>query len=83
QTRITINVKCPSRLNLYIYNILGQLVKTIAENEDLVSGKSYVWNGRDSFNQSVSSGIYFTRAELKERDSNKNQTFTRKLLLLK
>lgn len=83
QTKILIQVKNPSRVNLYIYNILGQLVKTIAENEEIVSGGSYMWDGRDSFNHSVSSGIYFTRVELKENSSNKNQIFTRKLLLLK
>jgi hypothetical protein len=83
QTKILVRVKSPSKVNLYIFNILGQLVKTIADGEELIAGKFYTWDGRDSFNQPVSSGIYLTRVELKERDSNKIQAFTRKLLLLK
>ncbi|MCU7497163.1 MAG: T9SS type A sorting domain-containing protein [Ignavibacteria bacterium] len=83
QTKILVKVKSPSKLTLCIFNILGQLVKTIADGEELLTGKSYMWDGRDSFNQPVSSGIYLTRVVLKERDTNKIRTFTRKLLLLK
>ncbi|MCU7491650.1 MAG: T9SS type A sorting domain-containing protein [Ignavibacteria bacterium] len=83
QTKILVKVKSPSKVNLYIFNILGQLVKTIADGEEVNSGRYYMWDGKNSFNQTVSSGIYLTRVELKEKSTNKIQTFTRKLLLLK
>jgi hypothetical protein len=49
-----------------IYNVTGQLVRTLV-NDDTREGKNYVlWDGRDGQNQPVSSGIYFYRLEAGE-----------------
>lgn len=83
QTKISIKVKHPSKFSLNIYNILGQLVKTIAENEEIQSSALYSWEGKNSFNQSVSSGIYLTRIEIVDNYSNKKEVITKKILLVK
>jgi len=62
---------------LGVYNIRGQLVKTLI-NEVKSSGEyNILWDGRDNYGQSVSSGIYF--CILKSGDRFK----TRKMILIK
>ncbi len=83
QTTIILNVKVPSNVKLTVYNILGQQVKVIAE-EDVLSGKRvYFWNSLNNFNQTVSSGVYFVRAMVKEKGSGKTYVIMKKMILLK
>lgn len=83
QTSIVLNIKSPSNIRLEVYNILGQLVKVIAES-DLLSGKKiYLWNAQNSYNQTVSSGIYFVRAVVKENATGKTYVMMKKMILLK
>ncbi|MCK4654932.1 MAG: SBBP repeat-containing protein [Candidatus Cloacimonetes bacterium] len=58
-TTISYQLSADSPVELSIYNIKGQKVKTLV-NEVLPAGKySTIWNGRDSNGNRVSSGIYF------------------------
>jgi hypothetical protein len=62
---------------LSIYNIKGQKVKTLL-NEHLIKGAHTVtWNGKDSNNRAVSSGIYFYKI------SSGKESVMKKMLLLK
>jgi len=62
---------------LKIYNILGQLVKTLAEDY-LPPGKhEVIWDGTDENGERVASGVYLYRLE-----TPKSQT-ARKMILLK
>ncbi|MBC8526875.1 MAG: T9SS type A sorting domain-containing protein [Candidatus Cloacimonetes bacterium] len=60
-----INILCtlkePSKkIQLSIYNIKGQLVKELFSKQRLEKGKySVLWNGKNSKNLQVSSGLYF------------------------
>ncbi len=60
-----INILCtlkePSKkIKLSIYNIKGQLIKELFGNQRLGKGKySVLWNGKNSKNLQVSSGLYF------------------------
>jgi len=50
-------------VKLTIYNLKGQQVKEIL-NGDLPKGHhKAIWDGKDTHNRSVSSGIYFIRLE--------------------
>ena len=83
QTTIVLSVRSPSTVKLAVYNILGQLVKVI-EDSDLLSGKKiYSWNAQNSYNQTVSSGIYFIRAIVKENKTGKTFVKMKKMILLK
>ncbi|MCK4694188.1 MAG: T9SS type A sorting domain-containing protein, partial [Candidatus Cloacimonetes bacterium] len=42
-----------------IYNIKGQLVKSLVNNKLEAGNYSATWNGRDSNGNQVCSGIYF------------------------
>ncbi len=75
----TINFSLPedSDVELSIYNVKGQKVKTLT-NEFLEKGlHSIEWNGKDTNNKSVSSGIYFYKI------SAGKSSAIRKMLLLK
>lgn len=77
ETTIAFTIPSDEQISLEVYNIKGQKVKTLV-NEKLVAGRhSYVWNGTDQNNNSVSSGIYFYRL--------KSGTFTstKKMILMK
>ncbi|MCK4339512.1 MAG: T9SS type A sorting domain-containing protein [Candidatus Cloacimonetes bacterium] len=52
-----------NRVKISIYNIRGQMIKTLA-NENLQRGyHKVVWNGKDENCKPVSSGIYFYKME--------------------
>ncbi len=64
-------------VSLKIYNIKGQLVKTIA-NEKMAAGEhNLTWRGTSDTGTSVASGIYFYRL------STASKSHIRKMLLLK
>jgi hypothetical protein len=68
-TRIQYQVSSISQITLKVYDILGNEIITLV-NEEKQPGKYTVqWNGRDKFNNTVSSGIYFIN--LKTPDYNK------------
>ncbi|MBC8415812.1 MAG: T9SS type A sorting domain-containing protein, partial [Candidatus Cloacimonetes bacterium] len=43
-----------------IYNIKGQLVKTLVDNE-VVNNSTFIWNGTDNNELNTSSGMYFVK----------------------
>jgi len=63
-------------VNLEVYNVRGQKVKTLI-NEEMQSGKhTAIWSGLDSINKPVSSGVYFYKIKI-----GKQETVKRMLLL--
>jgi hypothetical protein len=51
--------RSPVRTTLIIYNILGQKVKTLVDEDKLPGNYQVIWDGRDRMGNQVSSGIYF------------------------
>ncbi len=65
ETTIYFSLKKPSPVSLKIYNILGQEVKNLL-NDNLQSGlHSIVWNGTDNNGKTLENGIYFYKLKLK------------------
>lgn len=76
-TTIAYSLPTYGKVRLDIYNIKGQLVKTLL-NQDMEAGlHSAVWNGKDMNNKAVASGIYFYRL------SSPQMTQTKRMLLMK
>jgi len=71
----------PHHTTLRIYNILGQVVRTLVEGEQAPGYYSVHWDGRDGLGKEVSSGIYFCRLEV--RGDRLKVTKTRKMILLR
>jgi hypothetical protein len=76
-TTIKYNVAKETDVELSIYNIRGQKVKTLV-NEHLNPGyHSVIWDGTDKNKKSVASGVYFYRLKADHK------TLTKKMMLLK
>ncbi len=66
-----------SEIELCVYNLAGQLVRTLAAGETEPGRHMTAWNARDAGGKRVASGVYFVR--LSAGDVSR----TRKLVLLK
>ena len=66
-----------SRVSICVYNIKGQLVRTLIDKKQDAGFYHVIWNGTDNTGKKVSSGVYFYRM--------KSGTFSKmkKLILLK
>lgn len=63
-TRIRFELPKESKITLRIYNTLGQVVRTLAENVLYLPGYWHVmWDGKDERGAIAASGVYFYRLE--------------------
>jgi len=49
----------PTNVQINIYNVLGQKVRSLVNEEHPAGEYTVVWDGRDDNGRSVSSGVYF------------------------
>ncbi|MFQ5648617.1 MAG: Ig-like domain-containing protein [bacterium] len=59
-----------TRVKLQIFNVRGQLVRTLADGWQEAGLKKMRWSGRDNLGSSVGSGVYFVRMEASGRRFN-------------
>jgi len=64
-------------VTLKVYNILGQLVTILVDEEKLPGNHRVVWDGKDQSGEEVTSGIYFYRLKSDE------YVETKKMILLR
>jgi len=76
-TEISFSLPKLSKVNLTVYNVLGQEVRTLIETSLPSGNYSVVWDGRNGQGISVSSGIYFYMLKADEFEAK------RKMLLMK
>ena len=82
----TINFDLPEsgEINLTIYNLLGQPVKTLVA-ENFTTGRHEIrWNGTDEAGQLLPSGLYIYRIRYQPNQGNQRPRFvTKKMVLMK
>ncbi|NIM20733.1 MAG: T9SS type A sorting domain-containing protein [Candidatus Latescibacteria bacterium] len=76
-TTIKYSIRERAHVSLNVYNVAGQLVRTLVNEEKPAGEYTKGWNGRSDAGESVSSGVYFYRIV------SKNFTQTKKMILLK
>lgn len=77
ETKISFNLSQSDHVNLCIYNVKGELIKSLT-NQKLAAGQhSFIWYGKDNQSNIVPSGIYFYQLK------TSLQSFTRKMILMK
>lgn len=76
-TTISYQLPRASEVRLAVYNLRGQLVKTLVEGLKSSGDHQIVWDGEDSHGNSVSSGVYLIRLR------SEGQFLTHKALMLK
>lgn len=76
-TTIAYTISNHSHVRLTVFNILGQQVQMLVDEDKAAGMQSVVWNGRDDKGRRVSSGVYLCRLESDFR------TETLKMIVLK
>jgi len=80
QTNISLQLTDQDKIHpieLSVYNLKGQLIKTLFDNTMINEGQAFIWDGTDNNKNSMPSGIYFAR--LKTRSGS----VTAKMLMIK
>jgi len=76
-TTIQFDVPTMANIHLAIYNVRGELIRTLVDETKPAGAYSIRWNGRDDHGQRVTSGLYFYKL------TGPDFSATRKLVLLK
>ncbi len=76
ETTISFSILEDQKIDLSIYNLKGQKVKTFYKELIEAGDHQILWNGKDANNRNVPSGIYFFK--LKTKDNN----YVKKMILL-
>ncbi|MFW5627772.1 MAG: C10 family peptidase [Candidatus Cloacimonadaceae bacterium] len=77
ETNISFTLKEADLVSLDIYNLKGQLVKSLVKGEMPSGEHTIVWNGRDNSDREVASGVYFLRMNAGKYSSS------RKMIMMK
>ena len=77
ETTIAFGVTTAGMTSLKVYNMKGQVVRTLVNSQMAAGNHSVVWNGTDDNGKAVSSGIYFYKY------NNAGKTLTHKMVLTK
>ncbi len=76
-TQISFSLPTAEAIELLIYNVKGQKVKTLYSGFSEEGDHSLIWEGKDEEGKSVSSGIYFYKLKTSTKE------LTRKMLMMK
>jgi hypothetical protein len=76
-TAIRFSLKEAGLVKLNVYNLKGQLIKSLVKSDMSAGNHQILWNGEDERGSSVSSGIYLYRMETKDYQA------TGKMMLMK
>ena len=75
-TNIVFSLPQQENVRLSVYNILGQEVAVLVNNETISAGTHSVqWNGRDAVGNMVSSGVYFYRIDTADFSQSRKMLF--------
>jgi hypothetical protein len=77
ETQIVFNVPNAADVKIRVYNVMGQLVRTLTDQRYSVGTYQVTWDGRSETGQLVSAGVYLYRLE------TPGFSMTRKMLLMK
>lgn len=78
QTAINFSLARDCRISLNVYNISGQLVKSLVNGHWSLGQHETVWDGRNALGQPVSSGVYYYRLQ-----TDRGELLTNSMILLK
>jgi len=81
-TTIEFSVPVNSNVRLTIYNLLGQVVTTLVNEEISAGNYSVIWNGTNKNGFQVSSGVYLYKMKASGNNGN-SYSETKKMVLLK
>ena len=82
-TRIWFQVPELSRVELKVYNIRGELITELLNDQRETGYHEIAWNGRDLYGSQISSGIYFMTIRASGIESGHEYRLTKKMTFMK
>jgi len=76
-TMIEYQVSKPGIVQLLVYNIAGQKVKTLVNGVQTVGKHSATWDGHDEFGNRVAGGVFIYRLSIANGSAVGKMNFTR------
>ncbi len=61
ETTVSYSIKEPGRVKLEVYNIKGQLVRTLVDEEQITGHYKMIFDAKDDRGRSISSGVYLLK----------------------
>ena len=80
-TVIPFSLNKPADVSLKIYNIQGQLIRSLTSGKMNAGNYEFKWDARDDFGQKVVSGLYLYQLNVTSDNMSKN--IVRKMILSK
>jgi len=77
ETRITFTLEEPSRVNLYVYDLQGRLISTLAERNYVAGNHEITWYGNTASGVKIPAGVYFISMQTKSGIETKKAIITR------
>ena len=84
QTSIKISLQEEARVDLVVYNLLGEEITRLSSNELRSAGYyNFIWNGMNTAGNKVSTGVYLYHAMVKDKNGKIVLNKTKKMVFLK
>lgn len=77
QTKISFSLRKGGKTTLKIFNVKGQLVKLLVDEQKQKGDYSVIWYGTDMQNKQVASGAYYYRLQVENRVKTKSLTLVK------
>ncbi len=77
ETRISYSLPQVSHVKLEIFNILGQRIRMMVDEDQTVGNKEVTWDGKNEVGENVASGVYFYRLQAKDFVQTKKMVLIR------
>ena len=77
ETSLRYSLPAASRVTLTVFDMLGQKVRILVDQQQAAGTYSVQWNGRDESGQSVASGLYLYRIEAGQFAQTRKMTLLR------
>jgi hypothetical protein len=82
-TTIQYNVPITSRVTVTIYNLLGQEVITLFDDEQLPGSYKIVWDAKNQAGSRVASGTYFYQMNAEAGEGDKRFSESKKMIIMR
>ncbi len=74
-TRINFELSISSRVKITVFNLMGQEVRTLIDQDNSTGYFEVVWDGKDNSGRRLSSGVYLYRMEARDFVQTKRMVF--------
>ncbi len=76
-TSISFDLVNQGQATLIVYNVLGQVVRTLVDGQLTAGSYNVSWDGRDHAGEQVASGLYLYRLQIENRSQTRTMTLVK------